>query len=103
MHERLAQLNAMSPMQREHFLAHTEAMERLNPEQRSQVRGAMQQLGSLPMDQRQQVARSFREIRMLPPEERMGALNSPRYGWLNYEQRVTLSNLIRIAPMLPPQ
>jgi hypothetical protein len=67
MHQRLAQLNAMTPEQRARTLAHTEAMERLNPAQRSQVRGALEQLGSLPMDQRRQVMRSFRELRMLPP------------------------------------
>ncbi len=52
MHQRLAQLNAMTPEMRARTLAHAEAMERLNPAQRSQVRGAMEQLGSLPMDQR---------------------------------------------------
>ncbi|MGA7158418.1 MAG: DUF3106 domain-containing protein [Acidobacteriaceae bacterium] len=103
MHERLAQLNAMSPEQRQRTLEHTEAMERLNPVQRSEVRGALQQLGSLPMDQRRQVVRCFRQLRMLPPEQRMGAMASPQYGWLNYEQRTTLTNLIQIAPMLPPQ
>lgn len=103
MHNRLAELNAMSPMQRQRLLEHTEAMERLNPLQRSEVRGAMQQLGSLPLDQRRQVVRCFRELRMLPPEQRMGMLASPRYGWLNYEERTTLTNLIQIAPMLPPE
>jgi hypothetical protein len=103
MHQRLAQLNAMTPEQRARMLEHTEAMERLNPAQRSQVRGALEQLGSLPMDQRRQVMRSFRELRMLPPEQRFGMLNSPRYGWLNYAQRTVLTNLIVIAPMLPPE
>ena len=103
MHQRLAQLNAMPPEQRARILAHTEAMERLNPVQRGEVRGAMEQLGSLPMDQRRMVMRSFRELRMLPPEERMGVLNSPRYGWLNYEQRTVLTNLIVVAPLLPPE
>jgi len=101
MHQRLAQLNAMTPEMRARTLAHTEAMERLSPAQRSQVRGVMEQLGSLPMEQRRQVMRSFRELRMLPPEQRMGLMNSPRYGWLSYEQRVVLTNLIVIAPMLP--
>jgi hypothetical protein len=103
MHQRLAQLNAMTPEQRARTLAHTEAMERLNPAQRSQVRGALEQLGSLPMDQRRQVMRSFRDLRMLPPEQRFGAMNSPQYGWLNYAQRTVLTNLIVIAPMLPPE
>jgi len=103
MHQRLAQLNAMTPEMRARTLAHTEAMERLDPAQRSQVRGAMQQLGSLPQDQRRQVIRSFRELRMLPPEQRIGMMNTPRYGWLNYEQRTVLTNLILIAPMLPPE
>jgi len=103
MHQRLAQLNAMTPEMRARTLAHTEAMERLDPAQRSQVRGAMEQLGSLPMDERRQVIRSFRELRTLPPEQRLGMMNSPRYGWLNYEQRTVLTNLIVIAPMLPPE
>jgi hypothetical protein len=102
MHQRLAQLNAMTPEMRARTLAHTEAMERLTPAQRSLVRGAMEQLGSLPPDQRRQVIRSFRELRMLPPEQRFGMMNSPRYGWLSYAQRTVLTNLIMIAPMLPP-
>ncbi len=101
MHQRLAQLNAMTPEMRARTLAHTEAMERLNPAQRSQVRGVMQQLGSLPMDQRHQVIRCFRELRMLPPEVRVGMVNSPRYAWLNYQQHTVLTNLIVIAPLLP--
>jgi hypothetical protein len=103
MHQRLAQLNAMTPEQRARTLAHTEAMEQLSPVQRGQVRGAMQQLGSLPIDQRRQVIRSFRELRMLPPAQRMGMMSSPRYGWLNYEQRTVLTNLIVVAPLLPPE
>jgi hypothetical protein len=103
MHQRLAQLNAMTPEMRARLLAHNEAMERLTPLQRSQVRGAMEQLGSLPMEQRRQVMRSFRELRMLPPEQRFGMMNSPRYGWLNYEERTVLTNLIVVAPLLPPE
>ena len=103
MHQRLAQLNAMSPQQRERTVEHNEAMERLTPVQRSEVRGAMEQLGSLPMDQRRMVMRSFRELRMLPPEQRMGMMRSPQYAWLNYAQRTVLTNLILIAPMLPPE
>jgi hypothetical protein len=102
MHQRLAQLNAMTPEMRARTLAHTEAMERLSPAQRSQVRGVMEQLGVLPQDQRRQVIRSFRELRTLPPEQRLGMMNSPRYGWLSYAQRTVLSNLILIAPLLPP-
>ncbi len=102
MRERLAQLNAMSPRERQRTIDRTEAMERLSPDQRSQVRGAMSQLGSLPPDQRQMVARSFRELRQLPPEQRFAAMNTARYGYLNPVQRETLTNLIRVAPMLPP-
>ena len=102
MRQRLAQLNAMSPDERQRILERTEVMERLSPDQRTQVRGAMQQLGSLPLDQRHLVARSFREIRELPPEQRIAAMNSERYRWLNGEQRSVLTNLIQVAPMLPP-
>ncbi len=103
MRERLSQLNAMTPLQRQRLLAHNEAMERLNPEQRTQVRGAMQMLGALPLDQRKQVARSFRQIRELPPNQRMRAMMSPQYSWLNETQRTTLTRLIQVEPMLPPQ
>lgn len=102
MRQRLSQLNAMSPQERQRILERTEVMERLSPDQRTQVRGAMQQLGSLPPDQRTMVARTFREIRGLPPEQRMAAMNSGRYGWLTGEQRSVLTNLIQVAPMLPP-
>lgn len=102
MRQRLSQLNAMSPQERQRILERTEVMERLSPDQRTQVRGAMQQLGSLPPDQRTMVARTFREIRDLPPEQRMAAMNSGRYNWLSGEQRSVLTNLIQVAPMLPP-
>jgi DNA-directed RNA polymerase specialized sigma24 family protein len=103
MHQRLAQLNAMSPQQRERTVEHNEAMERLTPVQRSEVRGAMEQLGSLPLGERQQVMRSFRALRMLPPNQRMAVMMSSQFGWLNPAQRTVLTNLIQIAPMLPPE
>ncbi len=102
MRERLAQLDAMPPQQRQRIIEQNEAIERLNPEQRAQWRGAMSQLGSLPPDQRQMVARSFRELRQLPPEQRFAAMNTARYSYLNPIQRETLTNLIRVAPMMPP-
>jgi hypothetical protein len=102
MHERLSQLNAMTPEQRQRLLAHNEIMERLNPDQRAQVRGAMQELGALPEDQRRAVARSFRELRELPPDQRAAAMNSDRYTWMNPAQRATMNNLLRVEPMLPP-
>jgi uncharacterized lipoprotein len=102
MRERLSQLSAMSPQERDRIVDRTEAMERLSPEQRTQVRGAMQQLGALPPDQRQIVARSFRELRQLPAGQRSAAMNSERYRWMNEEQRSALTNLIQVAPMLPP-
>ena len=103
MRNRLAQLNAMPQQQRDKVLNRNEAMERLTPEQRGQVRGAMEQLGALPPDQRRFVARSFRELRELPPAQRWAAMNSEAYrGQLNDAQRATLSNLMRVEPMLPP-
>ena len=103
MHERLAQLNAMTPLQRQRLLEHTEAMERLTLGQRSQVREAMQRLGSLPIDQRRQVMRSFRELRQLPPNQRMVVMMSMRYSWMNTAQREALTRLIQVEPMLPEQ
>ncbi len=103
MHERLAQLNAMTPMQRQRMLEHAEAMERLNPKQRSEVREAMQLWSSLPIDQRRQVMRSFRELRQLPPNQRMVVMMSTRYSWMNTAQRTALTRLIQVEPMLPEQ
>ena len=103
MHKRLAQLNAMTPLQRQRLLEHTEAMERLTLGQRSQVREAMQRLGSLPIDQRRQVMRSFRELRQLPPNQRMVVMMSMRYSWMNTAQREALTRLIQVEPMLPEQ
>lgn len=102
MRNRLAQLDAMSPVERQRVLAHTEWMEHLTLQQRAEVRGPMEQLGSLPEDQRRAVARSFRELRDLPPDQRMAAMNSERYSWMNGNQRATLTNLLRIEPLLPP-
>lgn len=103
MQDRLTELNKMPSGQRQVLLARNEAMERLTPEQRGQVRGAMQQLGALPPDQRKVVARDFRQLRDLPPNQRWAAMTSDHY-WpqLNGAQRETLSNLIRVEPMLPP-
>jgi len=103
MRERLSQLNAMSPLQRQRLLAHNESMERLNPEQRMQVRGAMEMWGSLPVDQRRQVMRSFRELRQLPADQRMSVMMSSQYHWMNPAQRTALMRLIQVEPMLPEQ
>ncbi len=97
--ERLAQLNAMNPQQRENTVRNIENMERLNPQQRGQVRGAMQQLGALPPDQRRTVARTFRQLRDLPPDQRAAAMSRVP---LNDAQRATLGNLMSVEPMLPP-
>jgi len=102
MHNRLAQLDAKSPQQRERTLNHIEWMEHLSPDQRAQVRGSMEQLGSLPPDQRRQVAQSFRDLRALPPEQRAAALNSPQYQYMNPAQRSALNNLLRNDALIPP-
>jgi hypothetical protein len=97
--DRLAQLNAMSPQQRDRLIRNNEHLETLSPDQRGQVRGAMQQLGALPPDQRRMVAHNFRELRDLPPDQRAAAMSRMP---LNDAQRATLSNLLRVEPLLPP-
>lgn len=97
--DRLTQLNAMNPQQRENTVRNIENMERLSPQQRGQVRGAMQQLGALPPDERRIVARNFRQLRDLPPDQRSAALSRIP---LNDAQRSTLTNLMSVEPMLPP-
>jgi hypothetical protein len=102
MHNRLAQLNAMNPEQRQRTQSHIEWMEHLSVNQRSEVRGPLQQLGALPDDQRRQVAQSFRNLRALPPGQRGAALNSPEYQYMSPAQRSTLDNLLRVEPLIPP-
>jgi phage-related protein len=104
MRNRLAQLNAMPPQQRDRVLnRNIEAMEHLHAgAARAGARsdGAARRTAARPAPF---VARSFRELRELPPEQRMAAMNSPRYaGQMNDAQRATLSNLLRVEPMLPP-
>lgn len=102
MHNRLAQLNAMNPNQRERTQNHIEWMERLSPDQRTQVRGSMEQLGALPPDQRRAVAQSFRDLRALPPDQRGAAMNSPQYQYMNPAQRAALNDLLRNESLIPP-
>jgi hypothetical protein len=97
--DRLAQLNAMSPQQRDKLIQRNEVMERLSPDQRGQVRGAMEQLGALPPDQRRVVAHNFQELRKLPPDQRAYSMSRMP---MNEAQRVTLNNLLRVEPLLPP-
>ena len=102
LHERITQLNNMTPERRQQVLARTEAMSRLEPAQRQQVRDAYAQLGSLPLDRRRAVARSFNYARTLPPEQRQNYLNSPDVrGQFNDSERGTLNNLLN-APYVPP-
>lgn len=104
MRDRLNQLNAMPPGQRSHMLERAEEMEHLTVPQRQQVRSAMSQLGSLPPDRRRQVARAFRDLRAMPPEQRQGALDSEQFrNAFSPEERGTLSNLLTVEPLLPPQ
>lgn len=98
--ERLSQLDAMPPAERQRMLNNTEAMERLNPAQRAEVRGAMSQLGGLPPQQRGEVSRAFRDLRGLPQQERLNILNS-RYRNLDPQSRATLEQLMAVEPMLP--
>lgn len=103
LHKRLAQLYAMQPLQRQRTLDHIEAMEQLTPGERSQVRGALEQLGALPPAQRRQVIRIFRQLRQLPPGQRWRAVNAPRFDWMPDDERIVLTNLVRVSPLLPPQ
>jgi len=100
--ERLAQLDAMTPLQRERLLDHNEAMERLTPAQRAQVDAAMKQLGALPPDQRRYVARTFRGLRELAPAQRQAVLNSDRFNHLTDAQRASLNSLLQVEPFMPP-
>ena len=102
MHDRLTQLNHMTPDQQRRTLDRTEQMSRLSPPERQQVRGAMQQLGSLPEDRRRAVARTYRQLNALPPEQRNAYLNSPQYrGQFNDQERSTMGNLLAVSPLLP--
>lgn len=102
MNQRLEQLNSMSPDRRDRAIERIEAMERLSPEQRQQVRGAMRELGSLPPDRRRAVAQSFHALQQMPPQQREKYLNSPAIqAQFNGQERDTLGNLVRVAPLLP--
>jgi len=104
MQQRLTQLNAMPPAQRQRTLAHMEAMDRLTADQRQQVRGALAGLGSLPPDQRHAVAHSFNQLRALPPDQRQKMMNSPQFrDQFTDQQRGTLTNLMSVEQLLPPR
>ncbi|MGC9198245.1 MAG: DUF3106 domain-containing protein [Acidobacteriaceae bacterium] len=103
LHQRLAQLYAMQPLQRQRTLEHIEAMEQLTPSQQSQVRAALGQLGALPPAQRRQVIQIFRRLRQLPPARQWRAVNAPRFDWMPESERLVLTNLVRISPLLPPE
>ena len=103
MNQRLQQLSTMSPERRNRAVERIEAMERLSPDQRQQVRGAMRQLGSLPPDRRRAVALSFHALQLMPSQDRQQYLNSPQVrSQFSEEERSTLDNLVRVAPLLPP-
>ena len=99
---RLAQLDAMTPLERARLLEHNEAMERLTPAQRQQLDAAMRQLGALPPDQRRYVARTFRGLRELAPAQRQAVLNSDRFNHLTDAQRASLNSLLQVEPLMPP-
>jgi len=100
--ERLAQLDAMTPVERARLLEHNEAMERLTPAQRAQLDAAIRQLGALPPDQRRYVARTFRGLRELAPAQRQAVLNSDRFNHLTEAQRASLNSLLQVEPLMPP-
>jgi len=103
MHQQLAQLNGMTPAQRQRTLDRTEAMEALQPEQRLQVRNALVGLGALPEDRRRFVGRTFRALRDLPDPQRQAYLNSPAMrSQFTEQERAVLNNLFVVAPYLPP-
>lgn len=102
MRNRLAQLNALPPQQRERMLQNTERIEQLAPEQRQQVRGAMSQWNSLPPDRRRAVGQAFRQLRTLPPADRMAALDDRYRGQFTQEEHSALTHLLSVEPLLPP-
>ena len=102
--DRLSRLNNMPPDQRRRILERNEVLEHLTPTQRQQVRGAMQQLGALPADRRRVVAHAFRDLRDMPPAQRQGTLNSEGFrSQFSDSERNTLSGLLAVEPLLPPQ
>jgi hypothetical protein len=102
MRQRLGQLDAMDPAERQRVIAHTEVMERLSPDQRGQVRNAMGQLSALPADRRRIVEHTFRGLRALNPEQRAAYLNDPRVrAAFSPQEMTTLNGLMRVEPLLP--
>lgn len=104
MRNRLAQLNNMTPEQRERILERNEQIEHLTPTQRQQVRGALQQYQGLPEDRRRMVARAFRGLREMPEPQRQAFMSSDRFrGEFSEQERNTLSNLLAVEPYIPVQ
>ncbi len=103
LHQRLAQLNNMSPMQRQKLIERTQAMERLQPAERQQVRNAMAQLGSLPEARQHVVARTFYSLRDMPPAQRQNYMASPQFrAQFNDQERSALNGLFAVEPLWPP-
>jgi hypothetical protein len=103
MHDRLTQLNSMSPLQRQRAIARTEWMEQLPPERRLQVRAALSNLGALPEERRREVSRLFRSLRDLPDAQRNAYLNTQQVrSQFSDQERGVLNGLFAAQPYLPP-
>jgi hypothetical protein len=104
MHDRITQLNNMTPEQRRRLLERNEQIEHLTPTQRQQWHGAIEQYRGLPEDRRRMVARAFRDLREMPQPQRQAILNSDSFrGQFSDQERNTISNLLAVEPYLPVQ
>ncbi len=100
---RLNELNAMPPAQRERTLRHMEALEKLSPAQRQQMVQMMQQVSELPLDRRRRMYEAFRFLREFPVEQRQQILNSSAFqSQYSDSERQILSNVMRLEPYTPP-
>ncbi len=100
--DRLAQLNSMTPEQRNQILDRNEILESHTPEEREQFRQGIQTYNGLPPNRKQLFRTAYRSLRDMPPAQRLQIINSDRFRAQFAEpERNALIGILGVEPYPP--
>jgi hypothetical protein len=102
--QQLRQVNQLSEEQRQRRLARAEMIEHLPPQELARINNSARRWAALPVDRQALMKDAFRDLRAVPLEQRPTVLNSAHYqGVFTPEERVILTDLLRVEPYQPPR
>ena len=100
--DRLAQINSMSPQQRQRVLAYIEAWGQLSPQRQQRVRTSLEAIGSLTLDRQRMVKKAIRDLRKHTPGEREAIMASSQFRTrFTFDEQNIISDVVAVEPHVP--